>query len=224
MINKIAKAISQKPFLLQIAKDDLWEDSWDIDLSKKLPSKEKINNYLDKKSFKTIAIEVIFKNNNDDQFVLGLVFNSFLKIKTPTNFLEIIIREVNNFTDFQAFISKLNEILLGYNYILSGTSDLIRIGIFNHWFSVGPMLLWEKGWEKSVNNKFLEERFLTKPEVVETNLNHQGMSFIYNPQNNQSGFRHWIKSPCSRFKNGKWILDKKTIKKYLRDWQDFITK
>jgi hypothetical protein len=221
MISQISEEIKQKPFLLQIAKDDIWENVWSIDLSKGFPNRKEINKYLDKNKFKTIALEIIFKNSKNNLFVLGLVFNSFLKTKTPTDFLEKIINEINNFSNFQNFIFKLNQVLLGQKYILCGTPDLIRLGIFNHWFSVGPMLLWKKGWEKQINDKFFEERFSTKPAVVETKLNHQGMSFIYNPQNRFPGFRHWIKSPCSKFENGKWILDKTMIKKYLHDWQDF---
>ena len=115
----------------------------------------------------------------------------------------------------------LDTTLVGKQYLFKGEPDLIRIGIVDYWFSVGPILLWQKGWKKEIDNIILQERLSVKPEVVKTSLNYQGMSFIFNLNNSSPGMRYWIKSPCSKKVGDEWILDNDKIIHYLKDWENF---
>lgn len=49
----------------------------------------------------------------------------------------------------------MDSVLIGKPYLFQDEPDLIRIGIINHWFSVGPILLWQKGWKKEINKCLL---------------------------------------------------------------------
>ncbi len=221
MRDKIAKNITKPLYLLQIAKDDVWEETWNIDLTESKPTDQRIDEYLNKREFKNVAIELCFKESKEKVYILGLVFNEGLLAKTPKEFLQIIVNEAFVYKDFNSLIANLDQKLIGKKYLLEETPDLIRIGIINHWFSVGPCLIWQKGEKKEISRQLLEEKLKTKPEVIKTNLNYQGLSFIFNSKNDSPGFRHWIKSPCSKYENGFWQLDQDIILHYLRDWQDF---
>lgn len=222
MVTAIAKnIIDNKPFLIQVAKDEVWENTWSIDLSKKIPSRETIIEYLSQSHFKNIAVEALFVDGNNNVFVLGLLFNYHLLAKTSLKFLQVFIEEASKFKSFTSFIQSLDKQLIGRNYLLQGDPDLIRIGVVNHWFSVGPCLLWEKGEPKEIALGKLEEKLQLKPDVVETTLNYQGMSFIFNYEEKTPGLCHWVKSPCSKKVDGIWKLDKKMILRFLKDWQEF---
>ncbi len=43
---------------------------------------------------------------------------------------------------------------------------------------------------------------------------------IQSAKNNSPGFRHWVKSLCSKYENEFWKLDEEMIMQYLYDWQD----
>jgi hypothetical protein len=222
MVQKIAKYISQKSFLIQIAKDNVWEKTWNIKPFEALPDASMINSYLNESAYKNVAIEALFKDDESRVYILGLVYNPHLKAKAPQEFIEIFISETAQFIDFATFISNLDSKIVGQQFFLQGEPDLIRIGIVNHWFSVGPCDIWTKGEVKKMSHVLLETKLSLKPEVVETNLNYQGMAFLFNAQEEEPGLRHWIKSPCSNFTNGAWKLDEQLIFKYLADWQEFI--
>lgn len=223
MVQKIAKYISRKPFLIQITKDNIWEEHeiWNIKPFDVLPDENAIISYLNKKAFKNVGIEALFKDDKDRVYILGLVYNCHLITKTPLDFLKIFISETARFVDYATFISNLDSKIIGQQFFLQGEPDLIRVGIVNHWFSIGPCDVWTKGEIKEMSHDLLEKKLSLKPEVVKTNLNYQGMAFLFNLKENEPGLRHWMKSPCSNYENGFWKLDEQLIFKYLHDWQDF---
>ncbi|OGK18063.1 hypothetical protein A2866_02950 [Candidatus Roizmanbacteria bacterium RIFCSPHIGHO2_01_FULL_39_8] len=220
MIKSIAKYIKDKPYLAQVAKDGLWEKAFTINLIDPDFEEEKFQLYLEKNPFKNLDIELFFKNG-DEIYILGISFNNNLYVSSVSDFIIILIQYGKKFRGFENLISNLDSKLVGESYLLQGEPDLIRIGIVNHWFSVGPILLWQKGWKKEINHDILQERFSTKPEVSKTNLNYQGMSFIFNLNNSTPGVRHWIKSPCSKKIENEWVLENGKIIHYLKDWTNF---
>jgi hypothetical protein len=221
MVQKIAKYISQKPFLIQIAKDNVWEKTWNIKPFESLPDEGAIISYLNESVYKNVAIEALFKDDRDKVYILGLVHNHHLKAKTPQDFIKIFISETAQFVDFVNFIGNLDSKIIGQQFLLQGEPDLIRIGIVNHWFSVGPCDVWVNGEPKEISHDLLGKKLSLKPEVTKTNLNYQGMAFLFNFQEKEPGLRHWMKSPCSNYANEFWKLDEQMIFKYLEDWQDF---
>lgn len=221
MIDQITNDIKSKPYLIQIAKDDVWEKTWDIDPSKDLPDAQAIDDYLAQSPFEFVSIEAVFNEGNDKQYIFGIDDMEGLKTSTPKQFIQVFIDAVAKYEDFAGFIRTLNRQLIDDQSFLIGDADLIRIGIVNHWFSIGPCVVWEKGWPKTITTKILEERLDKKPDVKETNLNYQGMSFLFHKDTATMVPAHWIKSPCSKKENDVWKLDTQIILQYLHAWQNF---
>lgn len=222
MIDEVANSIKSKPTSIQIAKDGKWEDAWIVDVTKVEPSPSDIKDYLARSVYKDIAVEAVFEGAGGEHYILGLTFNNNLRVKTAESFLQSFISSCVQYDAFPSFIDRLNQQVIGQNVLMTGDPDLIRIGIVNHWFSVGPCLVWEKDWPKEMSKKKLEERLQTKPAVIETALNYQGMSFIFNVEGKEPGLCHWMKSPCSLKENGLWRLDRTMILNYLHSWQGFV--
>lgn len=217
---QIAKFIITKPYLIQIAKDDIWEKTWNIDLLLTIPSRTEITKYLNETPYKSIAVEALFKGE-DGVFILGLIFNNNLLISNAEDFLDLFIKETYKYRSFVDFINRLESAYIGSKYFFIDDPDLIRIGVVNHWFSVGPCLIWQNGWIKNISNEILEQLVQKKPEVIETKLNYQCMSFVFNLDELAPGLCYWIKSPCSKNINGIWTLDREMILKYLKEWMGF---
>lgn len=221
MIDRVAKNIKSKPRTIQVAKDGKWEQAWIIEISQGSPSRTDIQGYLNREVYKDVSIEVVFDEPQGQHFILGLTYNDHLHVKTAEEFLGVFTDACIRYVSFQSFIEKLNRQVVERDGLLAGSPDLIRIGIVNHWFTVGPCLVWQKGWPKEMSTAQLDQRLQTKPEVIETILNYQGMSFIFNIKGDAPGLCHWMKSPCSVKEGDLWRLDRAMILRYLHDWQDF---
>lgn len=219
MLQSVAKSITTRPVLIQIAQNDVWEKTWDI-LPNTLSSAEEIDSYLSQNPSATISLEVIF-TQPEGNYILGICHNTSLLTKTPKEFLQTIFETISAYTDFSTFIHQLDNQLIGQDYLLSHDPDLIRLGIVNHWFSVGPLLVWQKG-DPIISNKIaLQDLLNSRPDIISTQLNYQGLAFITNPQNEAPGLRHWIKSPCSKKEESNWIVQSDMIAQYLSAWIDF---
>ena len=143
MRDVVSNFIKSKPILIQVAKDGVWENTWNIDLSKSVPEEVEIEQYLKRSVYKDVAVEVVFQEAPDVFYILGMTFNSHLKTRTANDFLQVFINEVINYSDFKDFVDHLDQRIVGQEFLLTGIPDLIRIGIVNHWFSVGPWLVWQ---------------------------------------------------------------------------------
>lgn len=53
-------------------------------------------------------------------------------------------------------------------------------GIFNHWFSVGPVDLWKAG--DQISERAIRERITVRPEVEKTNLAYEALLFKFQRQ------------------------------------------
>lgn len=220
MIEKIIPCISQEPFLIQVAKDQQWEETWNIPLSTEFSKRKAIVQYLKVKPFTSIAVEILFQGK-EGVFIWGLLYNNKLKIKTPAEFLEIVIKAVGKYHNFTSLVNYLDQMVVGEKYFFTKQPELIRIGIVNHWFSVGPLDLWKRGQPKSFTRDNLVRKLKQRPELFQTYLNYQGLAFLFNLENKAPGLRYWIKTPCSRQKQGKWYLDVDLIMQFLTVWQGF---
>lgn len=219
MVDKISKYIQSAPFRLQIAKDGKWESA--LSLSPVEVSRDELQSFLERDSYSKIAVEALFTDSRGLVYVLGLQYNNSLFVKSVLDFLQLVIDGATNYHGFPLFIQNLDEKLIGQNNLLQGEPDLIRIGVVNHWFTVGPCLIWQRGQEKAMTDSLLREKLQYNPNVIQTKLNYQGMSFIFNIKEVSPGVCHWMKSPCSNFQNSIWRLDQPMILQYLHEWQDF---
>ena len=219
MLQKVSRFISSRPALIQIAKNDVWENTWDIH-PEKLPNIDEINKYLTTDQTAKIGIEIVF-SQPEGIYILGLVHNHHLLTPTSMSFLQAVLSEIQTYSDFSTFINNLDLKLVGERYLLQNPLDLIRLGIVNHWFSVGPLQVWGKGNSKTVNSGDITKLLISRPEIAASKLNYQGLSFIFNPREESPGLRHWIKSPCSNKVGDTWKVIPEKVIKYLESWQGF---
>ncbi len=219
-IDIISKSIIVKPTSIQIAKDRKWENAWILPCSQQFPTEKKVETYLKSESFETIEVELVFEQSNGIR-IFGIDHTKHLLIPNPKDFILEIFKIVENYSDFISCIHLLDQSLIGNEYFLRQDPDLIRIGVVNHWFSVGPLLLWKKGQEKIMKRSRLKQHFLEKPKVFSTHLNYQGMSFVMNLASQVPRTCHWIKAPCSTKVGNRWILNPTMIQLYLNEWDDF---
>jgi hypothetical protein len=222
MRTTVAQYITKPPVAVQLCKDDKWEEAWIIQTSQKPPSKLALESYLQRNTTDNIAIELVFQEAEEKVYILGLFFNNHLIPKTAEDFLRMIMQEAWRDQDFTTLLTHLDQKLVGQTILLTEEPDMIRLGVVNHWFSVGPCLIWEKGWSKDISPQMLDQRLQANPQVMETDLNYQGLSFIFNLEEKQPGLCHLMKAPCSLKAKNIWNVDPMLVLKYLQDWQNFI--
>jgi len=220
-IDKINKYIVNKPSKIQIAKDDKWEEVWIIDLTKRLPTSEELREYLQSSSFNYVSIEMLFEQS-DGIYIFGMDYNDHLVVKTPFGFLMYVIGITHRFVDFNSFVQELSDKLIGKPYMFIDEADAIRIGVVNHWISVGLCIVWQKDWPKHIQLSELRKKLESNQKLYKTKINYQGMSFAVNLKGFSPGICHWIKSPCCDKKGDSWILSEQKIIQYLKEWADII--
>ena len=218
-VDKINSCIVGRPSKVQIAKDDKWEEVWVIDVRKQIPSADVVQSYLQSSPFKYVSIEILFEQP-DGVYIFGMDYNDHLLIKKPSDFLVTVIGVTTAYTDFPSFIKELNNRLIGKPYLFIDEPDAIRIGVINHWFSVGIWVAWKKGWSKTIRRDELQKKINSNPKLYKTTLNYQGMSFVFNLKGNSPGLCYWMKSPCSTKEGEYWVLSEQKISRYLKDWMD----
>lgn len=90
MIKQISNYIREKPYLVQAAKDGFWEKAFKMNLADSDFKKERLLVYLEKEPFKSLDIELFFKND-DEVYILGLSFNNDLLVHSTLDFLTSVI-------------------------------------------------------------------------------------------------------------------------------------
>lgn len=215
----IQESITHSPTAIQIAKNDNWENCYIIPALLSLPHPQKIQSYLDESPYEYVSAELVFKEA-DGNFILGLDHDPKRTKTTATEFLQSLVLLTKNYRSFGDFIERIGKVIPENMQMFSGDPDVVRIGIVNHWLSEGICTVWRKNQEKYIALSMLQQIFQENQKLLKTNLNYQGMSFVFNLNGENSGLCHWIKSPCSTFKNDYWILDPDKITLYLQRWLD----
>jgi len=211
----LRNVILTKPNILQFAKDRKYEESWIIPLTKIKPSEKEINDYLTKDKFKLLIAEFIWNSEDDDRrFVLTLFLDKNCKLKVNKSFIKIILDLFYDYVNFDTCIRIINDKIIGGDYLLNNTVNSINLSIFNHWLSVGPVELWEKG----NLYKFEEIKFKiqSRPEIEKTSLNYQGLLFRFNIDGKLNGPYYGIKTPCCNKVGKEWIIDYKKVDYWIK--------
>lgn len=219
MITEISKFITAPPEIIQIAKDGKWESCLIIDLRIHIPKEKDIDNFLSGPKYNSLAAELIFPGN----FIWGMIFRKGLKVSSGKGFIIELIQFALSFSNFTTFCNDVETNLLGFTGLFKEEPDLIRIGIVNHWFSVGPLLVWEKGNDKELLVSDLNLKLKGKAEVAKSNLNYQRLSFIFATQDIKMPY-HWMKSPCAKQDSKSWVVDIDQVGFFLKEWLDFVVK
>jgi hypothetical protein len=205
----ISGTIDKKPYAIQIAKDGKWDSCLIIPLVKNKNILSEIQEFLKSNDHKSLSIEVLFTDKNGLTTIFGATHNENLHCDKQ-DFITGVIKKAIDYKGFDSFILHLNNSLCdGKDVLLAGTPDLVRVGIVNHWFSVGPCQIWEKTKDKKLDTKKITASLDRMPEVTKTKLNFQGISFIFNQ--NEFSLYHWIKPQCGTMIDGRYTIDKERI-------------
>jgi hypothetical protein len=209
--------IPTPPQTIQFAKDGEYEEAWIIHLYDKKPTDKEMKNYVADKDFKKLIVEYIWNPDNDAQrYVLTVIKNENMKINDDLIFVQGCFNLFYDKLDFESLIKRFNSEIIGTNSLFKTPVELVRLGVFNHWFSVGPIDLWNKGEE--LNKNTLINKIENRPEVGKSKLNYQGLAFIYNFHNQNSGPYHILKTPCCKKIKDEWVVDKDIIFDYIKSF------
>lgn len=169
---------------IQFAKDYNFEEAWKLDLPLNVVDDE-IVAYINQGKYLNICCEIFFETENG-YLIIGFssINNEYLKfIKDSLSFSQ-------NDNNINEYISNAKNKI----------PDLVRIGILDYWFKTGLCTLWSKGNQKDFSRENIIKLLNTTPQLLQTNLNPQGISFYFsktdiNPE-------HWIMYDVSK-KEGK---------------------
>jgi hypothetical protein len=72
----------------------------------------------------------------------------------------------------------------------------VSIGIFNYWFSAGPLDLWKTG--DNCSEEMIRQKITVRPDIEKTRLNFQGLLFKFDVDGKYHGPYYGFKTPCCK--------------------------
>jgi hypothetical protein len=212
---RLAPFITTAPEIVQFAKDGKFEKAWIIRRSGPRPSDEDCRKYIQKEKFQVLILEYVWNFGEDDRrFVLTLLQDKHVKVRDPEEFLETSLDLFYKKLDFISLMNALDAQVIGKEYLLQQPVDTVSMGIFNYWFSAGPINLWKTG------DIYSEERFRDKitarPEIQKTRLNFQALYFRFNNDGRYDGPTYGLKTPCCKKDGNFWVVDFSTTFRWMK--------
>ena len=111
--------------------------------------------------------------------MLTLFQDQRVKMRNPEQFVKTAIDLFYKEPDFLTLMNTLDREVIGKPYLLQTPIDAVSIGIFNYWFSTGPIdPLWKAGDKYSEDT--IQEKIIARPDIQKTRLNFQGLFFKFN--------------------------------------------
>jgi hypothetical protein len=214
LLDTISTDTKEPAQVIQFAKDGKYEQSWIISLINKHPNLNDIESYLSNEPYENLIVEYIWNPEVDaNRYVLTVIQDGSCKVKDGKEFVSTCLDIFYSRLDFPSVIQALNSRIVGSDFLLNSNVELVRLGIFNHWFSTGPIDLWETG--ELLEKHVIDERINLRPEIRSTSLNYQGLAFIYNFNKNLSGPYHILKTPCCKKAGNIWAVDNDLVFKWM---------
>jgi len=212
---RLARFITTAPEVVQFAKDGKFEKAWIIRRSGPRPSDEDCRKYIQKENFQVLILEYVWNFGEDDErFVLTLIQDEHVKMQDPEEFLKTSLDLFYKNLDFVPLINALDAEVIGKEYLFQQPIDTVFIGIFNYWFSAGPIDLWKAG--ESYNEEGIRGKITARPEIQKTRLNFQALYFKFNADRKYDGPSYGLKTPCCKKDGDFWIVDFPTIFRWMR--------
>jgi hypothetical protein len=206
LIELLSQNITSPPDTIQFTKDRKFEEAWILPLSPNKRTQKEIEQYLTREPFTLIIVEYIWNSNNDDQrFVLTLFLDDKCQLKDPAEFINICLNLFYSHPKLQQLLDILDTKVIGHPYLFQFPAEAVNMGIFNHWLSVGPVDLWQKGDKYDPGT--IAGKIQARPEIASSKLNYQGLFFRFNLSNSQSGPFYGLKTPCCTKQGNYWVVD-----------------
>lgn len=164
IISDISSSIKKPAGIIQFAKDGKYEESWIISLNENRPAKNKIKDYLNKDSYQKLIVEYIWGNNIDEErYVLTVIQDDACLEKNKYQFVKKCLDILYDRLSFENLINQIDQQIIGKGFLLKQLVQKVRLGIFNHWFSVGPIEIWNGG--DNLNLNLIKEKIKSRPEI-----------------------------------------------------------
>jgi len=139
---KLSKFITNSPQIIQFTKDAKYEDAWIIKLSEKVPSEQEIKNYIASDSFEELIVEYIWNPETDfERYVLTVVQDDGCVEQDKNAFFTKCLDLFYRNYSFGQLIGQIDSQIVGHPFLFQHPVQRVRLGVFNHWFSVGPIEL-----------------------------------------------------------------------------------
>lgn len=215
LIQQLSSVITSKPDILQFAKDRKFEEAWAIQLNQKQPTEEEVKKYIEKEPFTVMIVEYVWNSEDDNRrFVLTFFLDKKCRLQDSLVFINMMIKQFYNYSNFSALIDILNKEVVGHPYLLEEMPEGVNLSVFNHWLSVGPIDLWKQGEEYDA--PLVAEKIASRPDIEQTKLNYQGLFFRFNVSGSGSGPYYGVKTPCCKKISDTWYIDYEKVDRWMR--------
>jgi hypothetical protein len=202
----LAQIITTPPDVVQFAKDNKYEEAWIIKSSSARPAADQWERYLNREKFEVLIVEYVWNSEDDEnRFVLTLFQDKRVKMRNSEEFVKTCLDLFYSKPDFLTLMNALDAKVIGKPYLLQNRADEVTIGIFNYWFSTGPVNLWKRG--DSYSEQTIREKITARPDIEKTRLNFQALLFRFNVDGNHDGPFYGFKTPCCKRDGNAWIVD-----------------
>jgi len=141
ILETLEKYITTVPDTIQFAIDRKYEEAWIIPRSDKRPTSKEINNYLPDQ-YEHLIVEYMWNSDKADKVFILTVFNDNTNdLVTKGEFVSSALDLFYTYKDFRSFVEQYDQEIIGTPYLFRQPIEDINIGVFNHWLSVGPVLV-----------------------------------------------------------------------------------
>jgi hypothetical protein len=211
----ISKLIKNSSGVIQFAKDGKYEESWIISINDSRPTIEEIKNYVEADNYQKLIVEYIWNQDIDEErYVLTVIQDDGCIEKDRNKFVEKCLGIFYGELSFDDLVKQIDKQIVGREFLLQHPVQRVRLGVFNHWFSVGPIEMWDTG--DDLSKEVIEQKIKVRPEVEKSNLNYQGLAFIYNFDGSLPGPYHILKTPTCHKKDEGWAVDTDLVYENMR--------
>ncbi len=212
---RLTPFITTAPDIVQFTKDKKYEEAWIIRSSGPRPSDKDCREYLEKEKFEVLILEYVWNSKEDDKrFVLTLFQDKHIKMHDPEEFLKTSLDLFYKKLDFMPLMNALDAEVIGKEYLLQQPVDAVTIGIFNYWFSAGPIDLWKA--RENYSEETIREKITARSEIQKTRLNFQGLFFKFNADGRYDGPYYGLKTPCCKKDGDYWVVDFPTTLRWMK--------
>jgi hypothetical protein len=212
------------PDKIQFAKDGKYEVAWVIDINDARPTEDQLQGYLAREEFNELVVEYIWRSNDGENAnVVTIGHNNNLLAKNPIDFMNLSLDAFYGYRNFNDFVIFVDKRIIGFDFLFKTPVDAIRIGVLNHWFSVGPVDLWRRG-EVVPTLDTVRTKISTNPKLSPTILNYQALAFIFNLDRKLRGPYHVIKAPAAQKTAAGWEIDYEKTYGYINKWLAVLNK
>ena len=212
---QIASQITTSPQVIQFAKDGKYEEAWIVNLDEKQPAKDEVQDYVNEGEYKKLIVEYIWNPDMDEErYVLTVIQDKGCQEQDRFEFVRKCFKIFYDQLNFSDLIRQIDQQIIGKEFLLQHLVQRVRLGVFNHWFSVGPIELWDEG--EKLDPAVIEQKIKDRPEVEKSKLNYQGLAFIYNFDGSLPGPYHVFKTPCCYRQEDEWVVDTDLVNENLK--------